>query len=205
MTFPKIIRSNYLGISDLHIEKEVVEQFRSGSEMAFELIFHCTKGKLKGFLKKVLPHDEDEESILQEIYLKLWSGRQSVQTDKNFETYLFSIARNLVIDVMRKRFHKQKYLEDLCLQLKEGNVNSMDTFAVTEYSELERKVFELIDKLPEKRRIIFKMNRIEGLTYKEIAKRLNISENTVDSQMRKALAFFHIEMKHFLSLVLLIY
>lgn len=192
-------------VSDFNIEKELVEQFKSGNEMAFELIFHRSKGKLKGFLKNVLPYGEDEESVLQEIYLKLWSNRKSIKADKKFETYLFAIARNMVIDVMRKRFYKQKYLEDLYCQLKEGQENNLDTLDRVEYSELEKKVFELIGKLPEKRQVIFKLNRIDGLTYKEIADKLEISENTVDTQIRKALVFLRNEMKYFVTLMLWIY
>lgn len=176
--------------SDINIEKEVVLQFISGSENACEMIFHSTKGKLKGFLKKALPKDEDEESIMQDVYLKLWSTRKFIQPDRNFETYLFAIARNLVIDVMRKRLHKQKYLENLYRQLNEGQENTLDTKTVVEYSELERMIIDLINQLPEKRREIFRLNRLEGLTYKEIAKKLNISENTVDSQMRKRWLIF---------------
>ncbi|RIH64368.1 RNA polymerase sigma-70 factor [Mariniphaga sediminis] len=190
-------------VNSLDIERKLVEQFRQGNEMAFELIFHKTKGKVKGFLTKVLPAGEDAESILQEIYLKLWSNRKSVKADKNFETYLFAIARNMVVDVMRKRFHKQKYLENLYNQLKEGSNNSMDTLANVEYSELERQIFYLIEQLPEQRQIIFKLNRINGLTYKEVAAELNISENTVDMQMRKALFFLRTEVKHFLTLLIL--
>jgi len=57
-------------MSKLIIEIELIEKLRQGDQMAFEIIFHRTKGKLKGFLVKVLPVCEDEESILQEIYLK---------------------------------------------------------------------------------------------------------------------------------------
>ena len=194
-----------MSVPGLNIEKEVVEQFISGDEMAFELIFHRTKGKLKGFLKKVLPYGEDEESILQEIYLNLWSGRKSIQTDKNFESWLFAIVRNRVIDVMRKRLHKEKYLEDLYAQLKEGRENSLDTLAVVEYSELEKKIFELIEKLPGKRQLIFRLSRIEGLTYREIARKLNVSENTVDLQIRSALSFLRNEMNRFLFEVFVLF
>jgi len=131
-----------LGVTYSNIEQELVEQFRAGNEMAFELIFHRTKGKLKGFLSKVLPCDEDAESILQETYLKLWSNRKSIKADKNFETYLFTIARNLVVDVMRKRFHRQKYLEELYCHLKESDENCLDTLANFEYSELEKRIFK---------------------------------------------------------------
>ena len=191
--------------SSLNTDKEIVELFKSGSELAFELIFHRTKGKLKGFLNKVLPTGEDLESVLQDIYLKLWSNRKSINTDKNFETYLFAIARNRVIDVMRKRLHKQKYLEELYVEMKKQSENSLDTLAKVEYSELEMKIFELIGQLPEKRQEIFKLNRIDGLTYKEIAAKLHISENTVDSQIRKALGFLRTEMKHYITLIIWLY
>jgi len=194
-----------LGVTNQNIEQELVRQFKAGNEMAFELIFHGTKGKLKGFLLRVLPCGEDAESIMQEIYLKLWSGRESINADKNFETYLYAIARNLVIDVMRKRFHKQKYLEALYNHIKESNENSPDALETIEYSELERKIFALIEKLPPKRQDILRLNKIEGLSYKEIATRLNISENTVDSQLRQALSFLRTEMKNYLSLLLLLY
>ncbi len=188
--------------SDLDIERETVEHFILGNEKAFEQIFNRSKGKLKGFLRKALPKDEDEESVLQEVYLKLWSTRKFIHPDKNFEAYLFAIARNLVIDVMRKRLHRRKYLEELYLLSKERHPGNGDTFAAVEYSELEKKIFGLINQLPEKRREIFKLNRLDGLTYKEIAVRLKISENTVDSQMRKALAFLHLEMEHFLGFLI---
>jgi RNA polymerase sigma-70 factor (ECF subfamily) len=191
----KISYTKHLSGSELNIEKELVAQFISGNEIAFELIFHRTKGKLKGFLKKVLPYGEDEESILQEVYLNFWSNRKSIKPDQNFESYLFTIAKNMVIDVMRKRLHRQKYLEELYHQMKEGHENTLDTLAVVEYSELEKKIFELIEKLPEKRRLIFKLNRIDGLTYREIAQKLSISENTVDLQMRNALSFLRNEMR----------
>jgi RNA polymerase sigma-70 factor, ECF subfamily len=194
-----------LGVTNRNIEQELVRQFKAGNEMAFELIFHGTKGKLKGFLLRVLPCGEDAESVMQEIYLKLWSGRESINADKNFETYFYAIARNLVIDVMRKRFHKQKYLEELYSHLKEANENSPDPLDTVEYSELERKIFSLIEKLPPKRQAIFRLNKIEGLSYKEIAHRLNISENTVDSQLRQALAFLRAGMKQYFSMVLLIF
>lgn len=171
--------------------------------MAFEIIFHRSKRKVMGFLRRVLP--QDEESILEEIYLKLWAGRKSINADKNFETYLFAIARNMVVDVMRKRFHRQKYLEKLYSQLKEEGDDSQDAQQILQYSELERKIYGLIEQLPEQRKIIFKLNRIEGLTYREIASKLDISENTVDSQMRSALAFLRKGMKQFLSILILAY
>ncbi|SHF88257.1 RNA polymerase sigma-70 factor, ECF subfamily [Mariniphaga anaerophila] len=193
-------------MSELKIEKELVEKLRLGNEMAFELIFHRSKGKLKGFLTKVLPAGEDAESVLQEVYLKVWQNKRSIKTNKSFETYLFAIARNMVIDLMRKRYHQQKYLEELFYHLQKEEPAAEDTpLASVSYSALEKKVFESIEKLPPQRQKIFKLNRIDGLTYKEIAQKLDISENTVDSQMRSSLAFLRKEMKFFLNLLFFMY
>ena len=187
------------------IEHELVSRLKAGDELAFELIFHRTKGKLKGFLKKTLPYDEDAESVMQEIYLKLWLNRKSVKTEKKFETYLYAITRNMVIDILRKRLQRNNYLEELYSQLNGREENSLDTLATVEYSELENKIFDLIEQLPERRQLIFRLNRLEGNTYKQIAEKLGISENTVDTQMRQALAFLKTELKHILTIMLLFY
>src|SRR5690554_7793373 len=73
-------------MSKFFYEKELLDRLKQGDEMAFELIFHRSKGKLMGFLKKSLPADEDEESVMQDIYLKLWVGRKTIHSDKDFET-----------------------------------------------------------------------------------------------------------------------
>jgi len=188
-----------------HIEKHLITQFQAGNEYAFEIIFHRTKGKLKGFLRRVLPFDEDVENMLQETYLKLWENRNTLDPDRNIETFIYAIARNMVIDIMRKRLHKQKYLEDLYNQLQRENRNSLDTIATVEYSELEKKIFDLIEQLPERRKLVFKLSRIDGLTYKEIAQELNISENTVDTQIRQALLFLRNGMNVSLGLLITLF
>ncbi len=67
------------------------------------------------------------------------------------------------------------------------------------------RVFELVDHLPEKRARIFRMSKEEGLTYKEIAQQLNISENTVDTQIRHSLNYLRKEMLKFQKIVLIFF
>jgi RNA polymerase sigma-70 factor (ECF subfamily) len=77
-----------------------------------------------------------------------------------------------------------------------------DGFETPLTEDMEEKLQKLIDEIPERRRAIFRMSRFEGLSYKQIAERLNISENTVDSQIRNALAFLR---KEFRKMALLIF
>ena len=74
-----------------------------------------------------------------------------------------------------------------------------------EYNELRQVVYAAIERLPEKRREIFKLSRLQGKTYKEIAIELQISENTVDTQMRKSLHTLHNDLDQYLRLILLIF
>ena len=168
---------------------ELLKSLKQGNEEAFEFVFNHTKGKMLGFLNNALPNDEDKESVLQDIYVKLWLSRRSLDTNRNFETFLFSIARNTVIDVMRKRFNKQKHLIEIHSQLKDSNEYNISSYDHVEYLELENMITNFINQLPEERKKIFKLSRMDGLTYKKIADKLEISENTVDSQIRKALCF----------------
>jgi RNA polymerase sigma-70 factor (ECF subfamily) len=74
---------------------------------------------------------------------------------------------------------------------------------ITITQEAEDKLMELIDQMPERRREIFKLSRFNGMSYRQIAERLHISENTVDSQIRNALAFLRKEFRKFLALAFL--
>lgn len=188
--------------SKIHIDQTIISKLKAGDELAFELIFHRTKGKLKGFLCKVLPYDEDPESVMQEVYVKIWTNAKNIDPDKNFETFLFAIARNMVIDILRKKLQQQKYLESVFEQVKETNEMNLEHDTL-EYSELEKKIVDAVERLPEKRRLIFKMSRQDGLTYKEISNKLHISENTVDTQIRSALNFLRREVSEYVSIMLL--
>lgn len=189
----------------IHIEHEILKRFKAGDEMAFEIIFHRSKGKLMGFLKNTLPKGEDSESVLQESYLKLWNVRKDVDVNQKIEALIFTIARNIVIDIMRKRLTKQKYLERYFSVIESQQLDNHDTLKNIEYSEMEKIIFELIEELPEKRRIIFELSRLEGLSYKAIAQKLDITENTVDTQIRSALSHMRNGVEKYIGMVVWIY
>jgi RNA polymerase sigma-70 factor (ECF subfamily) len=78
-----------------------------------------------------------------------------------------------------------------------------DGIETSQSGEAEEKLQKLINEIPERRREIFRLSRFEGLSYKQIAERLNISENTVDSQIRNALAFLRKEFRKIVVLAFL--
>jgi RNA polymerase sigma-70 factor (ECF subfamily) len=122
----------------------------------------------------------------------VWINRERINPDKEFQSYLFTIAKNLVLDQLKSAVNRRLYFVDEMFQ-KDLLIDdvSEESFAI----EHEERLMKLLEQIPERRREIFCLNKFEGLSYKQIALRLNISENTVDSQIRNALDYIRKEFK----------
>lgn len=183
----------------LNNDKELLHRIKNGDEVAFELVFHRYKGFLLDFVRKSLPKEEDAEGLVQEVFVKLWTNRHHIEPSKSLNAFLFTIARNQIYDRLRKLLSKRKYLEELYYSSRESDEQSEKQM---EYDELKEIVDNLVEQLPEKRREIFVLSREEGLSYREIAIRLGISENTVDSQIRKALSYLKENLQQKITFIL---
>lgn len=171
---------------------------KNGDEVAFELVFYKYKGKLYDFIRRSLSEEEDPESIVQEVFVKLWMNRAELDPQQSFNGYIYTIARNEIYGQLRKQLTRKKYQEELLHQLTDS---SNTTDRQIEYQELEKIISKLIEETPEKRREIFRESRMEGLSYREISEKLHISENTVDTQIRKALGFLKNKLRNYYSIL----
>ncbi len=186
----------------LHTEKELLVKLKAGDPFAFEVLFYKYRGKIKGFATKLVPTQIDPEEIVQEVFVRVWLRKESVNPDKNFESYLFSIAKNLVLDHLKSAVNRKLYFVEEHFQ---QDLIIEEDADMKLSAEKEKKLLELIQQIPERRREIFCLSRFEGLTYKQIADKLNISENTVDSQIRNSLNFLRKEFRKIAALLLLCY
>jgi len=176
----------------LHTEKELVKKLKDGDSFAFEVLFYKYRNKIKGFALKIVPAQIDPEEIVQEVFVRVWLKKEAIDPEKDFQSYLFSIAKHLVLDHLKSAVNRKLYFVGEHFQqdlLEDEGLES----SISE--ETEEKLQKLINEIPERRREIFRLSRFEGLSYKQIAERLNISENTVDSQIRNALAFLRKEFR----------
>ncbi|BBE17160.1 RNA polymerase ECF-type sigma factor [Aquipluma nitroreducens] len=181
----------------LHTEKELVKKLNEGDSFAFEVLFYKYRNKIKGFALKIVPAQIDPEEIVQEVFVRVWLKKEAIDPEKDFQSYLFTIAKHLVLDHLKSAVNKKLYFVGEHFQqdlLEEEGVEA----SISE--ETEAKLQKLINEIPERRREIFRLSRFEGLSYKQIAERLNISENTVDSQIRNALVFLRKEFRKFVVL-----
>ncbi|MCF8361279.1 MAG: RNA polymerase sigma-70 factor [Prolixibacteraceae bacterium] len=176
-------------------EIEILQRLRKSDELAFEILFHRYKKRVKGFAHKMLPPYISSDKIVQEVFIKLWLNREKIDTSKKFSSFLFSVAKNTILDELKSAVNrKMVYAESNILE----EAMPVQEFAETGEEDLDLKLQVALQKLPQRRRIIFNLSRFEGFTYKQIAAKLNISENTVDTQIRKSLHFLRQEFSNIL-------
>lgn len=176
----------------LHTDHELAIKLKGGDSIAFELLFYKYKNKVKGFVSKLAPSRIAADEIVQEVFVKVWIKKESINPDKEFQSYLFSIARNLVFDQLKSAVNRRLYFVD---DLFQKDLLIEDISENNSTLDYEERLMKLLEQIPERRKEIFCLNKFDGLSYKQIAERLKISENTVDSQIRNALNYLRKEFK----------
>ena len=155
--------------------------------IAFNTIYDKYCYKLHEFVLMYLKQEEDAEEIVQEVFVKIWESRGKIDVYLSFEAFLFTIAYNATISLLRKRVSESKSREYLkSLQQIDSAEQVIDEI---QYNELNQKVQSLLNQLTPRQKEIFVLSRAEGLTHKEIADKLNISESTVNNHLVTTLKY----------------
>ena len=154
----------------------------------FEEIYLSFYPRLKRFAQEYVISEADAENIVQDVFLDLWERRAFVSSSINLTSYLFTNIKNKCIDFLRHRMvmqnaaNKMQEEYELALQIKLQSLQAFDEHIFSN-ADMEAVIADAIQSLPEKCRQIFVMNKIEGKKQKTIAKELNLSIHTVESQM----------------------
>jgi RNA polymerase sigma-70 factor (family 1) len=133
-----------------------------------------------------LKSKEDAEEVVQELFINIWHRRQKIQLLFTFKTYLFASLRYEILSFIGKQKHRKN---DISLESSENfDLWIQDEgFHSIEMKELQSQINLIVDQLPEKCRIIFKMSRNDAMSAKNIASTLKISHRTVETQISKAI------------------
>lgn len=154
----------------------------------FEEAYISYYARMKRFAQEYVIRQEDAENIVQDIFFELWGKKIEFSSLVNLNGYLFMILKNRCIDFLRRKTLELHAISEIqneyiySLKLKLSSLEEFDNTILTE-NDIENIIQNAINTLPEKCREIFVMNKIEGKKQKAIAQELNISINTVESQM----------------------
>ena len=151
-------------------------------EEDFNLVFNQLYGPLLAYTKTLTNNHDQAKDIVQNCFITLWQKRPDLIGSKSLKSFLYTTAYNTFIDLYRKDQRTNKIFDELKYQMAKESL--MEEGSYVDHRIKKLKV--IIDELPPKCREILLLNKRDGLKYKEIALRLNVSEKTVESQMRIA-------------------
>ena len=124
--------------------------------------------------------------VVQDVFISLWKKRYDLNDDTNLDAFLFTVAKNSVISIFRKKISEKEYLKYLQQVSVLFHCDNEEQF---DYQNLSEKIHELVGRLPEQRKRIFQMSKEKGMSNKAIAEELCISVKTVEDHMTKARRF----------------
>lgn len=170
------------------------------NEAVFEQLFKKYFRELHAYAFSLLKDWDVAEEIVQAMSLKLWERDEAVQVRPAIKSYLYKSVYHSCLNYIRGQKVQLKYQTTTVISIKK---QTDDTAQKINMSELELHLHRALSKLPEKCRAIFQLSRFEELKYQDIAKQLNISIKTVETQMSKALKILRRELKEFLPVITL--
>jgi len=174
-------------------DEELIAAYRHGDAGAFELLLRRHGAPLFTFLVRMLGDKERAEDLAQETFLRIVKGAQAWEQRARFQTWLFTIARNLCVDASRRdRFRRTESLDAQGPDDEPAMVDSVpgheiDPARGAQSARLRPLLQNALLGLPPEQREVFILREQTGVAFKEIAEILVVNENTVKSRMRYAI------------------
>jgi RNA polymerase sigma-70 factor (ECF subfamily) len=170
---------------ELHTDQVLLQQLSQNDQAAFTTIYERYWKSLFREAMNVLRSQKEAEDCVQELFVSLWNRRQNLSII-SLQAYLQTAIRYQCIDRIEKDMIRGGYLEDFTIYLEANQI--MPSIEEELYArELKASIDLVMDKMPDKMREVFRLSREEHLTHREIANRLQISEETVKKQIYLAL------------------
>ena len=168
----------------MSVNKDIIISIKKGDPLAFKGMYDQFVGRLYAFCFSYCRSREFSEEVVQEVFIKIWENRAKLDEKKSFNSYLFTITKNHMVDKLRKNSMEQLHQKEIAY-LREVTCNQAEDEVI--YADYQQLFMQAIQFLPTKCRSIFQLSRIHHKTYAEIADLKGISQKTVEVQIGKAL------------------
>lgn len=187
-----------------HIDKEKndfndaevkrVGKIRFGDKRAFEKLFFEYHSSLIRFAHTITKSRELARDCVQDVFLKIWRNREEWEIQYSLKAYLYQSVRNQALNLLEKQKARHRLKDNyqkesqVVYENLESLKKSNEHLSEKEVRQLKR-IWELVEEMPERRRLAFDLNRRHGLSYKEVSKVLNISRKTVENHIGQAIKY----------------
>ncbi|PPL02883.1 RNA polymerase sigma-70 factor, ECF subfamily [Parapedobacter indicus] len=183
IAFKRTVRSKPINTEE---ESKILTRLRCGDEKAFAEVYHTYQNRIGHRLLRLLKSEILAEEVMQDIFLKVWENRTSIDPEQPFKSYLYRIAENRVIDLFRRAKKEQSILEEIIAGNTELYTHIEEALFKKEYASL---LDRLIVQMPAQRKKIFIACKLEGKSYQEAADEFGIATTTVNDHLQKAMHY----------------
>ncbi len=172
-------------------EWELIEQLKQKSEYAFKTIVDTWQDMVYNTVIGILQNAEDAEDVSQEVFVKVYESIQNFKGESKFSTWIYRIAVTKSLDHLRRKKRKKRFafIESL-FGKKDEIINDPPDFfhpgVALENKQDNAILFKAIAQLPQNQNTAFVLNKVEGLSYQEISKVMEMSESAIDSLLHRA-------------------
>lgn len=166
----------------------LLSNIQNDNHFAFSRLFDFYKGKVYNFAYKFVLTEDNADEITQIVFIKLWENRKKLNITTSFDSFLYVLTKNACFDFLRKVVNDKKLL-DKFISTYQYDLNNDNIEYSIRHQEFISCTEEIIEKLPPKQKEVFTMSVYDKKSYREIAKIMNISINTVKTQLKLAKLF----------------
>ncbi len=180
-----------MGNLKITTEANLIYLIKTGVKEAFQELFERYAPRIYQFSLSYLKNEQDAEELVQDVFLKIWEKRESLDKSKNIKAFIFKVAVNTIYDFIRRKNIESAYKDFASSNF---DLQPDSTWHQVIIHEMIDNLDVLVKQMPAERQKIFRLSREDGLTNDEIAQKLNLSKRTVENQLYRATAFLK---KHF--------
>ena len=181
-------------------EPELTERICKGDRDAFDIVFRRYYPGLVVFASQFTLEQSAAEEIVQDFFVKLWEKRMDLVFTDSMKSYFFASVKNRCFNYLKHRKIELEVIEKLKAVSRQSLLFDPDVYVV---SELQEKITQAVDALPERCREVFVMSRFKGMKNDEIAQQLNLSKRTVETHISNAIASLRRDLKEYAGLIIL--
>lgn len=167
-----------------HVDYDILERLSQGDERAFRAVFDAYRKKLYFFILQIVDNESIAEDLVQDVFVRIWSGREKMSSVGKFDSYLFIAARNRALDVIRNSNVERSMRSEW---VKRSSVQTGSAEEAFDFRRSKKLIDEAVAQLPTQQARVFRLSKEHMLKRHEVARELGVSENTVRNHLSEAI------------------
>lgn len=184
-----------------YTESELIVLLKQDDQQALSALYYANVNKLIYYIQRTAKSPFLAEDIVHDTFIKIWENRHEIDPGKPFKPYLFTIAKRNLLNLLKRAQHETAIIAQMG---KYAIEQENSTELLVEFNESSSLLAEAVNSLSGQCKEVFVRCKIQGLTYKQAAEELGITESTVNKHMNRGLTLVrdYIKMKNGLAVLL---